>query len=133
MLEGGSSIPKQLLLDLQKLAACGGRGGGGIRKFTLITLCNLKLMSDSALLRSAQHVQDMAHFKRVTMAVESDGKQNAVVMGRKTWESIPQRFRPLPGRLNASRPNKVHTGFARIEQEQFFLRFFSVPVFGAKA
>ncbi|CAJ1422488.1 unnamed protein product [Effrenium voratum] len=44
--------------------------------------------------------KDMAHFKRVTMAVESDGKQNAVVMGRKTWESIPQRFRPLPGRLN---------------------------------
>ncbi|KAL1843403.1 hypothetical protein VTJ49DRAFT_1753 [Mycothermus thermophilus] len=27
-------------------------------------------------------------------------KQNAVIMGRKTWESIPERFRPLPGRLN---------------------------------
>ncbi|KAL2019660.1 hypothetical protein VTK56DRAFT_9279 [Thermocarpiscus australiensis] len=26
--------------------------------------------------------------------------QNAVIMGRKTWESIPPRFRPLPGRLN---------------------------------
>jgi dihydrofolate reductase len=26
--------------------------------------------------------------------------QNAVIMGRKTWESIPARFRPLPGRLN---------------------------------
>lgn len=25
---------------------------------------------------------------------------NAVVMGRKTWDSIPPRFRPLPGRLN---------------------------------
>lgn len=25
---------------------------------------------------------------------------NAVVMGRKTWESIPEKFRPLPGRLN---------------------------------
>lgn len=44
--------------------------------------------------------QDMAHFKKVTMAVASDGKQNAVIMGRKTWESIPERFRPLPGRLN---------------------------------
>lgn len=26
--------------------------------------------------------------------------QNAVVMGRKTWESIPAKFRPLPGRIN---------------------------------
>ena len=26
--------------------------------------------------------------------------QNAVIMGRKTWESIPSRFRPLKGRIN---------------------------------
>lgn len=26
--------------------------------------------------------------------------RNAVLMGRKTWESLPPRFRPLPGRLN---------------------------------
>jgi dihydrofolate reductase len=25
---------------------------------------------------------------------------NACIMGRKTWESIPQKFRPLPGRIN---------------------------------
>lgn len=34
-----------------------------------------------------------------TRSLFSD-KQNAVIMGRKTWESIPDNFRPLPGRLN---------------------------------
>lgn len=35
--------------------------------------------------------EDMAHFRRVT-----DG--HPVIMGRLTWESLPARFRPLPGR-----------------------------------
>ena len=42
----------------------------------------------------------MAHFKRVTMEPPSPEKQNAVIMGRKTWESIPSKFRPLEGRTN---------------------------------
>ena len=37
--------------------------------------------------------EDLAHFKRVTMGCP-------VIMGRKTWDSLPPRFRPLPGRLN---------------------------------
>ena len=37
--------------------------------------------------------EDMAHFKRLTMGCP-------VIMGRKTWESLPPRFRPLPGRQN---------------------------------
>ena len=37
--------------------------------------------------------EDMAHFKRLTMGCP-------VIMGRKTWESLPPKFRPLPGRLN---------------------------------
>jgi len=37
--------------------------------------------------------EDMAHFKAVTAG-------GTVVMGRSTWESIPQRFRPLPSRRN---------------------------------
>ncbi|MBF26774.1 MAG: hypothetical protein CMA98_03195 [Euryarchaeota archaeon] len=39
---------------------------------------------------------DLKRFKKLTI---SDGF-NAVVMGRKTWESLPNGFRPLPERLN---------------------------------
>ena len=38
---------------------------------------------------------DMAYFKAVT----ANGR-NAVVMGRKTWESIPSSRRPLANRVN---------------------------------
>lgn len=37
--------------------------------------------------------EDLAHFKAVTLGAP-------VVMGRRTWESLPERFRPLPGREN---------------------------------
>ena len=37
--------------------------------------------------------EDLAHFKQLTMGCP-------VIMGRKTWESLPPRFRPLPGRPN---------------------------------
>lgn len=37
--------------------------------------------------------EDLAHFKRTTLG-------SPVLMGRKTWESIPAKFRPLPGRAN---------------------------------
>ena len=37
--------------------------------------------------------EDMAHFKRTTLGCP-------VIMGRKTWDSLPTKFRPLPGRLN---------------------------------
>jgi dihydrofolate reductase len=37
--------------------------------------------------------EDLAHFKRTTMGAP-------VIMGRKTWDSLPPKFRPLPGRIN---------------------------------
>ncbi|NTV29001.1 MAG: dihydrofolate reductase [Candidatus Omnitrophica bacterium] len=43
---------------------------------------------------------DMKHFKDITTATYADGCKNVVIMGRKTWESLPASFRPLPGRLN---------------------------------
>lgn len=43
---------------------------------------------------------DMKHFRKLTSVVHDPSKHNAVIMGRKTWESIPQNFRPLKNRLN---------------------------------
>jgi dihydrofolate reductase len=37
--------------------------------------------------------EDARRFREVTMG-------HAVVMGRRTWDSLPERFRPLPGRRN---------------------------------
>ncbi|HEX6243645.1 MAG TPA: dihydrofolate reductase [Polyangiales bacterium] len=42
---------------------------------------------------------DMAFYKRTTSEAPA-GKQNAVIMGRKTYASIPPQFRPLKNRLN---------------------------------
>jgi len=50
--------------------------------------------------------EDMAFFKRVTTATAGD-MRNAVVMGRKTWDSIPEKFRPLAGRLNVVLTSKA--------------------------
>jgi dihydrofolate reductase/thymidylate synthase len=44
--------------------------------------------------------KEMKHFKSLTSDASEPMTQNAVIMGRKTWESIPEKFRPLPGRLN---------------------------------
>lgn len=41
---------------------------------------------------------DMEHFRQVTTG--AGGDVNAVILGRRTWESLPPRFRPLPGRRN---------------------------------
>lgn len=43
---------------------------------------------------------DMAYFRDLTSKTRDPTKLNAVIMGRKTWESIPAKFRPLKGRLN---------------------------------
>jgi dihydrofolate reductase len=37
--------------------------------------------------------EDLKRFKELTLG-------HTVIMGRRTWESLPQKYRPLPGRLN---------------------------------
>jgi dihydrofolate reductase len=48
----------------------------------------------------------MRHFRETT-------RGKPVIMGRKTWESLPEKFRPLPGRLNvvvSTNPDGVAPG-----------------------
>ncbi|WP_298586232.1 dihydrofolate reductase [uncultured Kocuria sp.] len=50
--------------------------------------------------------EDLAFFRRTTTG-------HPVIMGRRTWESFPERFRPLPGRTNiviTSSPERVARG-----------------------
>ncbi|MEC9071661.1 MAG: dihydrofolate reductase, partial [Myxococcota bacterium] len=43
---------------------------------------------------------DMRWFREITTGKRTDDVLNTVIMGRKTWDSIPPRFRPLPDRHN---------------------------------
>ena len=52
---------------------------------------NRAIGKDNALLW--QLPEDLRHFREVT-------RGKPVIMGRKTWESLPEAFRPLPGRRN---------------------------------
>jgi dihydrofolate reductase/thymidylate synthase len=42
---------------------------------------------------------EIKHFREVTTS-PYNSHENVVIMGRKTWDSIPQKFRPLPKRIN---------------------------------
>lgn len=43
---------------------------------------------------------DLKHFKKITTDVLDPQKKNVVIMGRRTWESLPFQVRPLPKRIN---------------------------------
>lgn len=43
--------------------------------------------------------KEMKYFADVTTDAP-EGKQNVVIMGRNSWTSIPEKFRPLKGRIN---------------------------------
>ncbi len=44
--------------------------------------------------------KEMAFFRKITRDTIDPEKRNLVIMGRTTWESIPEKYRPLLGRKN---------------------------------
>ncbi|KAG7746216.1 hypothetical protein KL911_000434 [Ogataea haglerorum] len=61
--------------------------------------------------------EEMRYFRRITTQTADKNKKNAVVMGRKTWESIPERFRPLKGRVNVVLTRDVSSFLGRYSEE----------------
>lgn len=53
--------------------------------------------------------EDLAHFRRHTQGCP-------VLMGRATWDSLPERFRPLPGRVNVVLTRDTGTVADRLRQ-----------------
>lgn len=69
------------------------------RQFDLIVACDLNRgIGKKGDLPWKLH-GDMRHFKEITTQ-SHPGLTNAVIIGRKTWESIPEKYRPLQDRLN---------------------------------
>ncbi len=69
---------------------------------------------------------DMKYFKEITSKTKDLAKHNAVIMWRKTWESIPSKFRPLKNRINCilSKSLKVESINSKIDD--FILYFNSL-------
>ncbi|KOG96721.1 dihydrofolate reductase [Saccharomyces eubayanus] len=61
--------------------------------------------------------KEMKYFRQVTSSTKDSSKRNAVIMGRKTWESIPPKFRPLPNRMNVVISRSFSDGFAHDTEE----------------
>lgn len=68
-------------------------------KFAIIAACDEKRGIGISNTLPWRLKGDLAYFSQVTTEA-AEGQQNAVIMGRKTWESLPEKHRPLHGRLN---------------------------------
>lgn len=44
--------------------------------------------------------KELKYFAKLSSETKDPSKQNMLIMGRSTWESIPENYRPLPNRKN---------------------------------
>lgn len=69
-------------------------------EFSVVAAATLKnVMGANGALPWPKLPSDMAHFKELTLADEAS-RFNVVIMGVRTWESLPKSCQPLPGRFN---------------------------------
>lgn len=69
---------------------------------------------------------DMSYFKNITSKTTDLAKMNAVVMWRKTRESIPSKFRPLPDRINCILTRNIKHDDIGSKIDDFVLYFNSI-------
>lgn len=69
---------------------------------------------------------DLKRFKEKTEKTEDLAKLNAVIMWRKTWESIPSKFKPLSDRINCIITKSVKTNDIGSKIDNFTLYFNSL-------
>ena len=67
--------------------------------------------------------EDLAHFKATTQG-------RPVIMGRRTWESFPARFRPLPGRTNVVVTSRPQDPQLQVEDRDDGTAVIAVPSWG---
>ena len=66
---------------------------------------------------------DLKYFKEITTKTNDLAKYNAVVMWRKTWDSIPSKYRPLSDRINCILTRKIQNDSLWSKIDDFVLYF----------
>eukprot|EP01024_Parvocaulis_polyphysoides_P072591 TRINITY_DN921_c1_g4_i1.p1 TRINITY_DN921_c1_g4~~TRINITY_DN921_c1_g4_i1.p1 ORF type:complete len:543 (-),score=35.36 TRINITY_DN921_c1_g4_i1:166-1698(-) len=69
--------------------------------------------------------EDLKYFRDLTTQTRDIGKQNVVIMGRKTWDSIPVKFRPFKNRINIvlTRQGINNNGFSSLTASSPYYQF----------
>lgn len=72
--------------------------------------------------------KEMQYFRQVTASTFDPAACNAVVMGRRTWESIPPKFRPLRDRINVVLTTACEAPFVRRDHDLYESRDLSTAI-----
>lgn len=70
------------------------------RRFDLVFACDQQRGIGKANSIPWHLKAEISHFRKLTSCTSESAWQNAVIMGRRTWESLPEKYRPLPNRHN---------------------------------